>query len=352
MGGSCSAANDTGNNYDPDPTSTKYADLKIGETFEHGGYCEWCTESSVNCGSDEFTRAGNGQGKCKCRALCNDGCCRKLCKRTSYNGDPYTCCTTGTKVLGKGKTCDPKYRSYGTSDRPISDCNEHMIKFCSINDNLLKNGKCREWYNANKDAADGLVISVCNKYINDPACICIKAANEINAKFPTGNKLAVECIDNRCVNSVSALRTKKMRENNCEIVNCDMDIESIKLVLNAPNSTFRADFVQNCQGKNIIVQPNDPSKQVIIPTTADPNASDEAVSEAVKRADWANITTYILQPTGNDFKNMTPVGILYTIFIVFIAILILGGGVLLFGKTRNKRRNMNSKFKGSSRQPQ
>src|SRR5579862_7824772 len=98
-GSACVAANYTGDNYDPDPDSTKYANLPIGGTFEHGGYCDWCTQSNVNCGSSEFDTAGNGEGKCKCRALCNDGCCRKLCKRISYNGDPYQCCITGKEVL-------------------------------------------------------------------------------------------------------------------------------------------------------------------------------------------------------------------------------------------------------------
>jgi hypothetical protein len=332
MGGGCVGPGNTGTNEDPDPNSTKYADLLIGETFEHPGYCEWCTESSVNCSSAEFARAGNGQGKCKCRSFCNDACCRKVCRRVSYNGDAFKCCTSGNKVLGKGQTCNPIYRTYGTTVAPKTDCNEHMVKFCSIGNNLLKNDKCREWYNVHKDAADGVVLNVCNNplYINDPACICIKAANEMVAKFGIKNKLAVECIDNRCVNSPTAFRTKNMRDNRCDIVNCDMSLEDVKLILSGNNSTLNAKFIQNCQGKNIVNNATPPPVNPTKPNTP-PDPSNPA-NQPAKAWDYSKF------PSDDDFSKLTPPAIVYILIILLVLSALAGGAFFLIIKFGDKKK--------------
>src|ERR1044071_379 len=127
----------TGDNSDPDPLGTLYADVAIDGTFEHPTYCDYITEGKANCGSTEFMPAGNGPTKCACRGLCNDGCTRKLCKRVSYKGDPVKCCTTSRKTLGKNQTCDPKYRSYSTDA-----CDAAMDQFCSVGTNLFDNPNC------------------------------------------------------------------------------------------------------------------------------------------------------------------------------------------------------------------
>ena len=315
MGNGCAGTTDTGTNQDPDPDSTKYADLTIGMLFDHPNYCEWCTESSVNCGSSEFERAGNGQGMCKCRALCNDGCCRKACRRVSYNGNPANCCSSGKKVLGKGQTCDPKYRTFGTTLAPKTDCNEHMVKFCGTGNNLLKNSKCREWYNIHKDQADSVVLEVCNnpKYINDPACACIKAAKEALDTFGSQTKIAVECIDNQCVNNSSALRTNKMRENKCNVVNCNMDLTDVKLILTGANSSLKANFIQNCHADNAVTNN--------LPAGNNPPAENNTGD----KNDWANVWTNLGSTTSDDFSNMTPPAIVWTTIgsILFIICVVL-----------------------------
>lgn len=244
MGG-CASATDTGNNDNPDPTGAIYADVAVGSTFEHPGYCEYCTESgAVNCGSKEFVPAGNGEGRCKCRALCNDGCCKKLCKRISYLGDPTACCTSSAKTLGGGKTCDPKYRSYTTND-----CDTAMDTFCAQGDNLFTNPNCVSWFNQRLPAASATLERVCTKpeNINKSQCGCILARQEMLTKFASGSKIAVECIDNRCTNG--GWKTHQMSQNPCNVVNCEMNITDLKLIANAPVGTYNASFVQQCKNE-------------------------------------------------------------------------------------------------------
>jgi hypothetical protein len=234
----------TGTNENPDPAGTIYADVAVNSTFEHPNYCEYCTEGRANCGSNEFVSAGNGEGRCKCRGLCNDGCCKKLCKRISYLGDPTQCCIKSAKSFGSGKTCDPKYRSYATND-----CDTAMNTFCSTGDNLFTNPNCVSWFNQRPQAATATLETACSAPANvtKPQCGCILARKEMLTKYTSGTKISVECIDNRCTNG--GWKTFQMSQNPCNVVNCEMNISDLKLIANAPVGTYNASFVQQCKNE-------------------------------------------------------------------------------------------------------
>ncbi len=248
----------TGDNRDPDPTGTLYADVPVDDTFEHPAYCDYITEGRANCGSDEFVPAGNSETGCACRGLCNDGCRKKLCKRVAYKGDPVKCCITSKKTLGKGKTCNPKYRSYETND-----CDAAMDKYCAMGSNLFNNPNCTSWFNQRTEAATATLEKVCDESENiaKPQCGCILARKEMLQKFASGSKVAVECIDNRCTNS--GWKTYQMQQNPCNVVNCEMNITDLKLVANAPVGHYSASFVQECKNEKDKIE----TGKKIVPTT-------------------------------------------------------------------------------------
>lgn len=234
----------TGDNNDPDPLGVLYTDLPIGGTFENPTYCNYTTQGTPNCGGTEFMPAGNGTTACTCNGLCNAGCIRKLCKRVSFNGDPVQCCITSKKTLGKNQTCDPKYRSYTTNT-----CDASMDSYCSQGTNLFNNSNCVSWFNQRGDAATATLEKVCanSNNIGLPQCGCILARTEALKKFTDGTKLAVECIDNRCTNG--GWKTYQMQQNPCNVVNCEMNINDLQLIANAPVGTYSASFVQQCQNQ-------------------------------------------------------------------------------------------------------
>lgn len=256
----------TGDNSDPDPKGIVYTDVPIDGTFEHPTYCDYCTEGRANCSSPEFMPAGNGAGRCACRGLCNDGCCRKLCKRVSYLGDPTECCAKSAKSLGHGKTCDPKYRSYKTND-----CDTAMDQFCSQGDNLFSNPNCTSWFNQRLEAASATLETVCNKpeNITKPQCGCILARKEMLTKYASGTKIAVECIDNRCTNG--GWKTYQMSKNPCNVVNCEMNISDLKLIANAPVGTYNASFVQQCKNEQEKIEAGGGGSTPIPPTPSGSN---------------------------------------------------------------------------------
>ena len=260
MGG-CASATDTGTNDNVDPKGTIYADLPVGSTYEHPNFCEYCTEGKANCGSAEFMPAGNGETKCKCRGLCNDGCCRKLCKRISFLGDPTLWCTQQAKTLGLGKTCDPKYRSYTTNA-----CDTAMNTFCAQKDNLFANPNCVSWFNQRPEAASATLETACANpaNINKPQCGCILARADMLTKYTSGSKISVECIDNRCTNG--GWKTYQMKQNPCNVVNCEMNITDLKLIANAPVGTYNASFVQQCKNEKDKIEAAAPPVPTPTPT--------------------------------------------------------------------------------------
>lgn len=256
MGG-CAGITDTGKNDAPD--MTKYANLKVGETFTHPNYCEYCTESSVNCGNNgEFTRAGNGSGKCKCRGLCNDGCCRKACKRTSYSGTIEECCQRGGPSYYKDsknvvRTCDPQYRADKWTEKT---CDQPMKDFCKQNDNLFGTA-CRQWVTTFQPigqydratangTVDDVILDVCNRPENaeKDECGCVVAANLVRKKLPSANDLPVQCMMNMCANNPRAFRTSTQLAP-CNITNCEMNITDMEIVAN-DTDTFSPNFSQAC----------------------------------------------------------------------------------------------------------
>jgi hypothetical protein len=243
-GGGCTGPGERGNN-DPIDDS-KYIDVAIGGRFTHPGYCDYCTTGNANCTTDEFMPDGNGDGKCRCRGFCNDACCRKACKRVKFNGGAKECCSSLKPWLGKGQTCDPKFRSYNTDA-----CNEPMQEYCKEDNNFFTNPNCRAWYNKHPDAGTSVLLDVCRRpeNIDKPECGCIKAADEIRTKFKDSSKVAVECIDNRCVNNPNAYKTHQMLQNPCNVVNCEMNFDDLKLIVNGNNTTYSPQFVQNCKSE-------------------------------------------------------------------------------------------------------
>lgn len=256
MGG-CAGATDTGKNDAPD--MTKYVNLKTGERFTHPNYCEYCTESKVNCGNNgEFTRDGNGSGKCKCRGLCNDGCCRKACKRTSYSGTAEECCKLGGPAYYKDskgivRTCDPVYRS---GEWGKKTCDETMVKYCKEGTNLFGT-TCRQWVTTFQPigqydratvngSVDDVILEVCNRPENKDKdeCGCVVAANTVRLKLPSANDLPVQCMMNQCANNPRAFRTSTQLAP-CNIVNCEMNINDMKIVA-GDTDTFSPGFSQMC----------------------------------------------------------------------------------------------------------
>lgn len=259
----------TGDNSDPDPTGTLYTDVKIGETFPHPGYCDYTISGTPNCGGKEFVPGGNGDIPCACKGLCNTGCINKLCKRVSYLGDPAKCCITSAKTLGKDQTCDPKYRSYTNNN-----CDVAMDQFCRIKDNLFVNPNCVSWFNQRGEAATATLEAVCTdpENLNKPQCGCILARKDILSKFASGSKVAVECIDNRCTNG--GWKTFQMKQNPCNVVNCEMNISDLKLIANAPVGNYSPAFVQQCKNEKDAIESGTKPTQVI-PT---PTITDNALS--------------------------------------------------------------------------
>jgi hypothetical protein len=252
----CVGPNDTGDN--SAPNLANYVDVKIGETFEHPGYCNYTTESSVNCGTNgEFQRAGNSDSGCTCRSLCTDGCRRKLCKRVSYSGNADECCRRGGPTYYMDgnivRTCDPEYRRGSWLNHK---CDAALSTYCKSGGNLF-NDTCRAWVTTfqpvgqidksiGNGSVDGVILDVCNRpeYANNEECGCVVGANEIRTKLPTANNLPVQCMYNKCANAPRAYRTTPMLAP-CNITNCSMDITDQQIVANDPTN-FTVGFTQLC----------------------------------------------------------------------------------------------------------
>ena len=263
--GNTTCVQGTGSNADPDPTGTKFADVPVDGTFIQPNYCDYTTGGTPNCGTAEFVPAGNSDESCTCRGLCNAGCRRKLCRRVSYQGDPVKCCITSAPTLGHGQTCDPKYRSYSTDN-----CDGAMNTFCSTGDNLFTNANCVSWFDQRLPAATATLETVCANPANESRreCGCIKARKDTLAKFQSGDKVAVECVNNNCTNG--GWKTYQMSQNPCNVVNCDMNVHDITLVTNAPGGTYNASFVQQCSNQLATIQKETKPAEPVAPPTPTP----------------------------------------------------------------------------------
>lgn len=282
----------TGDNSDPDPKGTIFTEVPIGGTFAHPGYCDYTTTGTANCGGPEFVPGGNGDIPCTCKGLCNEGCINKLCKRVSYLGDPSKCCATSAKTLGKNQTCDPRYRSYATND-----CDASMNTFCAIGDNLFSNPNCGSWFNQRLDAASSTLEAVCARpeNINKPQCGCILARKDMLTKFSSGSKVAVECIDNRCTNG--GWKTQQMKQNPCNVVNCEMNITDLKLIANSPVGNYNPSFVQQCKNEKDKIEAANPAPivgkvPVISPTQ--PSTTDNVLTTVKNNSVYIGIAVAIL----------------------------------------------------------
>ena len=157
--GNCAAANDTGDNSNPQSkTPEKYYTVPLDGTFEHPGYCDYIGQSGVNCGGGtEWAYAGDGSA-CKCRALCNDGCRKKLCKRIGFNGDPVQCCVQQLGGLGEGKTCNPIFiNGYKTPD-----CNTYMDAYCGegTDGSNFFTPQCQSWFASQRIVGSNTLLKV------------------------------------------------------------------------------------------------------------------------------------------------------------------------------------------------
>jgi hypothetical protein len=256
----CVGATYTGDNSAPD--MTQYANLKTGETFTHPGFCEYCGPgySSVNCGNNgEFTPSGDGSGKCACRALCTNSCCRKNCQRISYAtalDATAQCCQAGGPSYYKDsggivRTCDPSVRAANWAQ---GTCNPTMKVYCAQGTNLFT-PVCRQWvttFNAPgatpSGDVDGVLISVCNKpeNANRVECGCVTAANAARAAgLSSTSSVPVQCLVKQCANQPAAYRTSTQMTP-CNVTNCQMTVQDLQLVSNNKSGIFNTGFAQNC----------------------------------------------------------------------------------------------------------
>jgi len=261
MGCACATCRGENNNT---PDMVKYVN---NDRFTHPGYCDYVSESNVNCGNNgEFVRDGNGVGKCKCRALCTDGCYRKQCKRVLYSGDLTKCCTEGGSDYYKDgnvvRTCDPAYRVKNWGDRK---CDDAMDVYCRQGNNLFGNA-CRNWVTTfNKlpgsGTVDNVLLDVCNRAENKNKleCNCITAAKEVRELLPSAQNLPVQCMMNKCANNPHAYRTTSQM-GPCNITNCQMDIRDAQIVARDPK-TFTVKFTQIC-GNAAGVAPTPPGTDI------------------------------------------------------------------------------------------
>jgi len=257
------------------PELAQYANLPIGGTFMHEGYCDKVGRygedglsafGPLNCGTNgEFAYGGDSNIGCNCYALCGNSCRRKLCKRTKYSGDPYQCCSRGGPDYytdnGVIKTCDPIYRHASLAGKK---CDLSMQTYCSEGDNLF-NQTCRNWITATTDgqkvgngSVDAVLFSVCNKmeYEDRPECGCIVAAKKLKRDFPTSNDIPVQCMYNDCANNPQAYKASSQM-GDCNIVHCEMNIEDLEIIAGNP-SEFNADFVQACSNTQENPKPSTP----------------------------------------------------------------------------------------------
>lgn len=297
MGG-CAPAGDTGKNTAPD--MTQYVNLKIGESFTHPTYCQWCTESEVNCGDNkEFVRDGNGTGTCKCQGLCNDGCCRKKCTRTNYSGTVDLCCQNGgadyyKDSKGVVRTCDPTYRATNWKNQT---CDKSMNAYCKQGNNLFTTA-CRQWVTTyqptgslstatGNGSVDDVLIDVCNRPENADRkeCGCITAANLIRDEFPDSNNIPAQCLVNSCANTPEAYRTSDQLQP-CNVVNCEISVNDLE-VIQGDDSTFNLDFAQECSNTS------PPATPGTTPTPATPGTTPSPSPNSNGNNDNDNTNTYI-----------------------------------------------------------
>jgi hypothetical protein len=203
-GPGCAGTTETGNNNPID--DSKYIDVVIGGRFDHPGYCEWATQGNANCATAEFISDGNGEGRCKCRAMCNDGCHRKACKRIAFNGDPTSCCASLKPWLGKGQTCNPKFRSYNTTD-----CNQYMREYCKKDNNYNNNPNCKVWVSKYPEEKRDVLFSTCSNIDNE------ECTNYMNEYCSIGQNFAN---DQNCINWYNSHKNEK---NKLYLEKCSKD---------------------------------------------------------------------------------------------------------------------------------
>uniref|UniRef100_A0A6C0LTV8 Uncharacterized protein n=1 Tax=viral metagenome TaxID=1070528 RepID=A0A6C0LTV8_9ZZZZ len=302
--GNCASADDTGDNYAPN--LAEKVNLKIGESFTHPGFCEYRvgdndTLKKVNCGNNgEFVPNGYDDSQaCKCRALCNDGCRRRKCKRDNYSGTAEKCCTLGGNSYyaenNTVKTCDPTYRINNWGN---NTCDQYMEKFCKQGNNLFTT-PCRQWITTfqptenNKDARvngriDSVLLDVCSRSENasKSECACIVAANEQKEKYPNLNGIPVQCMLNKCINDPAAYRTSS-QFTPCNVVNCSIIIDNLDLI-NNNSGLFDLHIIQNCGNKNEPLPKNPPKTPSKKPITPEENLVD------ILKANWIIVGSIII----------------------------------------------------------
>lgn len=261
MGNStCVAADYTGDNSPPDMAPYATSRPNIGDRFTHPGLCEYCGAGYItaNCGTNgEFIPDGDGDGKCTCRAFCNENCCRKACKRIKYTGSTDKCCQLGgPDYYMEGnivRTCDPAVRAGKWS---AGVCDKNMLTYCKEGNNMFTES-CRKWittfqpagdtvgYRANGDV-DSVLLDVCNRPENAARdeCACIVAANEVRVKLPNSSSVPVQCMMNKCANNPRAYRTAS-QSTPCNVTNCQIDTRDLQIIAGDPQS-FNVGFTQNC----------------------------------------------------------------------------------------------------------
>ncbi len=276
-GSGCAKALETGVN-DAKPTE-QYKDLLIGSEYIHPTYCEYAGSGAANCGNTgEFISSGASDQGCKCHALCHDGCRRFKCKRVAFKGDPLECCSSQKAWLGEGKTCDPKYRNYNGSD-----CDEYMLKYCNENNNFFNNPNCKTWALKRGTVADKIILDVCRRKENaeKKECACVIAVDEFHSKFKSSTKVPAHCIDNRCTNNSDALKTTDM-QTLCNLVNCEMNIEDLKIAQGATGGKYNVNFLQKCSanGKDVDGTKNTSPTDSVPDKTSDESSKESLIKDA------------------------------------------------------------------------
>ncbi len=302
-----------GDNKPPDFSLQKYTDLNIGESFEKTDYC-WVDDHEVDCGTvlGEFKKGGKSSS-CKCKEVRDKtrNCKNFKCTRDSFKGDPLKCCLGNTKnmlfyydksfVGNLPRTCNKIYRTFKGNG-----CDDTMVKYCSDKDNLFTT-ECKKWYqeklNENSSVADNVISTVCNKpeYINKPECGCIFAIKDIQERLPSATSLPVECVHVKCVNEPLALKTLAQSKRDCNIVNCEINVQDLKTVTSG-TSPLTTNFSQKCGEQQPTTNPTNPTTNPTTPTTTDTTTS----------IDFSNNTTVF-----------AIVGVIVILFLMFIAFMAL-----------------------------
>ena len=216
------------------PNLSRYVDIPVDGTFEHPGYCDYIGTNNVNCGDNgEFQAFGEGDGKCTCKGLCNDGCRRKTCRRIEYSGSIDKCCELGGPDYymdgNTERTCNPIYRQDMWQTR--KSCDDKLRIFCLQGNNAFTTDGCKRWFTINQqnEKVDQVMKEICRRpeNANKRECACILETDRISRDLlelpPNQRTIPPYCMAPECVTNLEAWKVSDQHKP-CETVYCGVNI--------------------------------------------------------------------------------------------------------------------------------